>query len=128
MTGEQDQGDQKLLEMVLELEDAKESELQRREGDLSLKDEPKDKSFDLYNDKDRMLSDLSVKVENTLEKVGMAEERNSSSKKSKEKIEVPQEEPIISGPLQVCLNFGSEWKRRYLTVVDDCLYIWTSHK
>ena len=49
-------------------------------------------------------------------------------KSSKEKIERPSDEPVISGPLDVSLALDSEWKRRYITVVGDGLYIWTNHK
>ena len=87
---------------------------------------------DIYNEKDRMLSDLSVMTNDKLEEKddtvdGSKDEKDSGSVK-KEKIDPPIGEAIISGPLHVCLNLGSQWKRRYLTVVDDCLYIWTSYK
>ena len=78
---------------------------------------------EIYNDKDRMLSDISVKTPKDTVSVTLKHDN-----KKKEKIEVPDGEAVISGPLQVCLSLGSEWKRRYLTVVNNCLYIWTSHK
>ena len=46
----------------------------------------------------------------------------------KEKIERPVDEAVISGPLDVSLALDSEWKRRYITVVGEGLYIWTNHR
>ena len=53
---------------------------------------------------------------------------NKTQNDKKEKLIAPVGEPIISGPIQVSLALGSEWKRRYLTLVADNLYIWTSHR
>ena len=159
------------------------------ENTMEFEDEDSDKEEvqnnpEIYNDKDRMLSDLSVtnpkedkekdnSIQNNIEpKINAdnlvtnkkdiqlnenktdinkeetenndkstenspsmpsiqcpskAEDANNSSKK-KDKVEPPSGEAVISGPLHVCLSLGSEWKRRYLTIVDDCLYIWTSHR
>ena len=46
----------------------------------------------------------------------------------KEKLDAPTESAVISGPLLVTLALGSGWKRRYLSLVGENLYIWTSHK
>ena len=86
----------------------------------------------IYIEKDRQLSDLSVTTnDNIVEKeikVSSTKEEKEAGPAKKEKIDPPVGEAIISGPLSVCLNLGSQWKRRYLTVVDDCLYIWTSYR
>ena len=89
-------------------------------------------SQDIYIEKDRQLSDLSVttndKVVEIENKVSSTKDEKETGSVKKEKIDPPEGEAIISGPLNVCLNLGSQWKRRYLTIVDDCLYIWTSYK
>lgn len=91
-----------------------------------------DGNQDIYNEKDRQLSDLSVttndKVMEIKNKVSSTKDEKETGSVKKEKIDPPVGEAIISGPLNVCLNLGSQWKRRYLTIVDDCLYIWTSYK
>ena len=46
----------------------------------------------------------------------------------KEKLDAPSESAVISGPLLVTLALGTGWKRRYLSLVGENLYIWTSHK
>ena len=46
----------------------------------------------------------------------------------KEKLNAPTESAVISGPLLVTLALGTEWKRRYLSLVGENLYIWTSYK
>ena len=55
-------------------------------------------------------------------------EPSSRNKASKDKLEKPTEEPVIAGPMDVALSFNSAWKRRYITVVGDGLYIWTNHR
>jgi len=55
-------------------------------------------------------------------------EPSSRNKASKGKLEKPTEEPVIAGPMDVALSFNSAWKRRYITVVGDGLYIWTNHR
>ena len=52
----------------------------------------------------------------------------TSASPARERLERPAGEPIISGPLEVALSLSSEWKRRFITVVGDGLYIWTSHR
>ena len=99
-----------------------------REGIIDCED-----NQDIYIEKDRQLSDLSsvttndkvVEIEN---KISITKDEKETSSVKKEKIDPPVGEAIISGPLNVCLNLESQWKRRYLTIVDDCLYIWTSYK
>lgn len=56
------------------------------------------------------------------------EPRNTKPKSGKEKLQKPFEDPIIAGPLDVALSFTSEWKRRFITIVGEGLYIWTSHR
>ena len=86
----------------------------------------------IYIENDRQLSDLSVttndKIVEIEKKVSCNKDEKEPGTNKKDKIDPPVGEAIISGPLSVCLNLGSQWKRRYLTVVDDCLYIWTSYK
>ena len=86
----------------------------------------------IYIENDRQLSDLSVttndKIVEIEKKVSCTKEEKEAGTNKKDKIDPPVGEAIISGPLSVCLNLGSQWKRRYLTIVDDCLYIWTSYK
>ena len=55
-------------------------------------------------------------------------EPSSRNKASKDKLEKPTEEPVIAGPMDVALSFNSVWKRRFITVVGDGLYIWTNHR
>ena len=118
------------------LERGEDERIQMTENQYQSKDEDEKVLEELYVDKDRMMSDLSVqnlitvaesKVRNDNESKKDKESRKSGSDK-KERIDPPEGEAVISGPLFVCLNLQSEWKRRYLSVVDDCLYIWTSHK
>ena len=52
----------------------------------------------------------------------------SKTDPKKEKLGAPTESAVISGPLLVTLALGTEWKRRYLSLVGENLYIWTSHK
>ena len=81
---------------------------------------------DVSYEKDRMLSDCTdrtIKVN-----VKSSKDRKTSQGEKREKIAPPIGEAVISGPLEVCLALGSEWKRRYLTVVEDSLYVWTSHR
>ena len=91
-----------------------------------------EKNQNIYIENDRQLSDLSVTTCNKIveieKKVSSTKDEKEAGTNKKEKIDPPVGEAIISGPLSVCLNLGSQWKRRYLTVVDDCLYIWTSYK
>ena len=86
----------------------------------------------IYIENDRQLSDLSVttndKIVEIEKKVSCTKDEKEAGTNKKDKIDPPVGEAIISGPLSVCLNLGSQWKRRYLTIVDDCLYIWTSYK
>ena len=112
--------DQEILEMVLEYESKADQMINEEEYA-----EPVDS---IINDNDRMLSHVQVEDNTNSEKKLENDEETKTKPRSKEKIDPPTGEPIISGPLQVCLSLGSEWKRRYLTIVDDCLYIWTSHK
>ena len=84
---------------------------------------------ELAEEKDRMLSDCTdqtVKVRVDL-KSSHRDRKNSDGGK-REKISPPVGSAVISGPLEVCLSLGSEWKRRYLTLVEDSLYVWTSHR
>ncbi len=46
----------------------------------------------------------------------------------RERLTVPREEPSIAGLLDVALGLQMGWKRRFITVVNDGLYIWTTHK
>ena len=85
----------------------------------------------IYIENDRQLSDLSVTTNDKVvveSKITVNKDEKEAFPSKKEKIDPPVGEAIISGPLSVCLNLGSPWKRRYLNVVDDCLYIWTSYK
>lgn len=82
---------------------------------------------DNNSEKDRMLSDctdrtLKVNVKKS------SKDRKSSDVEKRERIAPPLGDSVISGPLEVCLSLGSDWKRRYLTLVDDSLYVWTSHR
>lgn len=124
------------LERGENAEKHEEEKIQMPEYQSQSNDEDEKVLEELYVDKDRMMSDLSVqnlttvaesKVRNDNESTKEKEKRKSGSDK-KERIDPPEGEAVISGPLFVCLNLQSEWKRRYLSVVDDCLYIWTSHK
>ena len=47
---------------------------------------------------------------------------------SKVRLVKPTEEPMIAGPMDVALSLNSIWKRRFITVVGDGLYIWTNHR
>jgi hypothetical protein len=47
---------------------------------------------------------------------------------AREQLAVPREEPSIAGLLDVALGLQMGWKRRFITVVNDGLYIWTTHK
>jgi hypothetical protein len=47
---------------------------------------------------------------------------------ARDRLAVPEEQPTISGPLEVALGLETGWKRRFITVVNDGLYIWTTHK
>jgi hypothetical protein len=47
---------------------------------------------------------------------------------ARERLAVPREEPSIAGLLDVALGLQMAWKRRFITVVNDGLYIWTTHK
>jgi hypothetical protein len=47
---------------------------------------------------------------------------------ARERLAVPREEPSIAGLLDVALGLQMGWKRRFITVVNDGLYIWTTHK
>ena len=76
-----------------------------------------------HGEKDRMLSDCTDRTV----KVDVKDRKNSEGGK-REKISPPVGSAVISGPLEVCLSLGSEWKRRYLTLVEDSLYVWTSHR
>lgn len=118
------------LPEIVDKEEKKEDSIVENTDDI-LED-----NSELYNEKDRMLSDLSVKLPitennndiNNFTEMDKEELTKKSSSEKREKIEAPVREAVISGPLYVCLSLGSEWKRRYLTIVDDCLYIWTSYK
>ena len=118
------------LPEIVDKEEKKEDSIVENTDDI-LED-----NSELYNEKDRMLSDLSVKLPitennndiNNFTEMDKEELTKKSSSEKREKIEAPVGEAVISGPLYVCLSLGSEWKRRYLTIVDDCLYIWTSYK
>ena len=52
----------------------------------------------------------------------------TAAAEKKEKLAAPEGEAVISGPARVCLTLGAQWKRRYLTLVEESLYIWTSHR
>ena len=125
------------LERGENVEKREDEKIQMTENQYQSKDEDDKVLEELYVDKDRMMSDLSVqnlttvaesKVRNDNEKSNKDKESRKSGSDKKERIDPPEGEAVISGPLFVCLNLQSEWKRRYLSVVDDCLYIWTSHK
>ena len=69
---------------------------------------------------------------NTQEEGEVPKKRSDSETRQadpkKEKLDAPTETADISGPLLVTLALGTEWKRRYLSLVGENLYIWTSHK
>ena len=78
-------------------------------------------------EKDRMLSDCTDRTLKVDLKSSYKDRKNSEGGK-REKISPPVGSAVISGPLEVCLSLGLEWKRRYLTLVEDSLYVWTSHR
>ena len=78
-------------------------------------------------EKDRMLSDCTDRTPKVDLKSSYKDRKNSEGGK-REKISPPVGSAVISGPLEVCLALGLEWKRRYLTLVEDSLYVWTSHR
>ena len=82
---------------------------------------------EVHTEKDRMLSDCTDRTVKVDVKSSSRDRKNSEGGK-REKISPPVGSAVISGPLEVCLSLDSEWKRRYLTLVDDSLYVWTSHR
>ena len=80
-----------------------------------------------HGEKDRMLSDCTDRTVKVDVKSSSKDRKNSEGGK-RDKISPPVGSAVISGPLEVCLSLGSEWKRRYLTLVEDSLYVWTSHR
>ena len=102
----------------------------KKDPDIARDGQPGDRreeKEDNNSEKDRMLSDctdrtLKVNVKNS------SKDGKSSNGEKRERIAPPLGDSVISGPLEVCLSLGSDWKRRYLTLVDDSLYVWTSHR
>ena len=86
------------------------------------KDEIKEEKNEVKNEKEKVMKGIEkVKAKNT-------EVQSEKEVNKKDKLEAPTENPVISGPLLVSLALGSEWKRRYLSLVAENLYIWTSQK
>ena len=91
------------------------------------KEERAEEEDEAHSEKDRLLSDCTDRTVKLDPKSSHKDRRNSEGGK-RDKISPPLGSAVISGPLEVCLSLGSEWKRRYLTLVEDSLYVWTSHR
>ena len=104
--------------------ESKDSEITDADKRHEVVDDSRD---DTSSEKDRMLSDCTDKTVKVNIK-SSSKDRRSSEGEKREKIAPPVGEAVISGPLEVCLSLGSDWKRRYLTLVEDSLYVWTSHR
>jgi hypothetical protein len=109
----------------------------RRKGLTILKGESSDEKLVNLSSE----SSLATQVDNLIDRLAIpgdilskekmsSQERLASAKEKpdRERLAVPRDEPSISGMLDVSLSLEAGWKRRFITVVNDGLYIWTTHK